>query len=437
MADPIVVRLKEKSIKKLSLGRRIEGITGRERLLLMEVQELSLMSAARLAGPVSLTMRLKLRRLRRFLGRVLLTELCMPIYTPLVYHDRDITIDTIQESMAHSMFRFRTKEHLRRVYTALKIPAVVKLDNGGLIHGEKYFLISLYRMAFPHRWPDVALVFGIHWTVCSRCSTHFFKFMNVRWSYLITNNLNYWKSSLPEFANCIRQKITDKYAINYIDANEPGGFVVFGFIDDTLNPMCRPFGGPQTDGVDAERYAKEIQQAFYTGWKKLHGMKYQTINLPNGMIMDAFGGSMRRNDNQYLNASHILDRLATLQLNDLQQYVIYGDSAFGWDTHLRSRYADGAADPLTAAEINENVAMSAMRQSIEWDYKDVKTRWALIDYKKMLKLGQAKVVDIFMTAMLLSNILSTLIGNQSSQYFSCMPPTLEDYLSQGPRDLVN
>ena len=60
MADPIVVRLKEKSIKKLSLGRRIEGITGRERLLLMEVQELSLMSAARLAGPVSLTMRLKL-----------------------------------------------------------------------------------------------------------------------------------------------------------------------------------------------------------------------------------------------------------------------------------------------------------------------------------------------------------------------------------------
>ncbi len=54
-------------------------------------------------------------------------------------------------------------------------------------------------------------------------------------------------------------------------------FTIFGFIDNTMHATCR------TGGVQAERVPKLVQQAWWTGWKKLHELKMQTVFLPNGM----------------------------------------------------------------------------------------------------------------------------------------------------------
>jgi hypothetical protein len=56
---------------------------------------------------------------------------------------------------------------------------------------------------------------------------------------------------------------------------------IFGFIDNTLNSTCRPGGGPACDGENAPRNDPDIQRAYYTGWKKMHGQKFQTVDLPN------------------------------------------------------------------------------------------------------------------------------------------------------------
>ena len=54
---------------------------------------------------------------------------------------------------------------------------------------------------------------------------------------------------------------------------------VFGIIDNTYIKTCRPGGGPANDTEHAPRRvgAHEIQRAFYSGYLRAHGLKYQTL----------------------------------------------------------------------------------------------------------------------------------------------------------------
>ncbi len=46
-------------------------------------------------------------------------------------------------------------------------------------------------------------------------------------------------------------------------------------VDDSLTPTCRTGGGPITGGEQAPRVDRLVHQAWWTGWKKLHGMKWK------------------------------------------------------------------------------------------------------------------------------------------------------------------
>ena len=97
--------------------------------------------------------------------------------------------------------------------------------------------------------------------------------------------------TLPNILN--RQEWPSAYNIT-------GGFCVAGMIDNTMIAMSRPGGGPTTGGEQAPRVDKLVQQAWWTGWKKLHGMKWQTLDLPNGMNLDVWGPvSVRHNDHRH------------------------------------------------------------------------------------------------------------------------------------------
>ena len=48
----------------------------------------------------------------------------------------------------------------------------------------------------------------------------------------------------------------------------------FGFIDGTVRPICRP---------------EQNQRVVYNGHKRVHGLKYQSVVLPNGMIANMYG----------------------------------------------------------------------------------------------------------------------------------------------------
>ena len=116
----------------------------------------------------------------------------------------------------------------------------------------------------------------------------------------------------------------------------PGTFRVFGFHDDTVIATCRPGGGPAPDGG---RHDNFIQMAFYNGWKKHHGVKYQTLELPNCLVADMFGPrSFRRSDLELLGESDLNNRLAAVQQGQPQQYASYGDGIFPINSHTIGKH---------------------------------------------------------------------------------------------------
>ncbi len=64
---------------------------------------------------------------------------------------------------------------------------------------------------------------------------------------------------------------------------------IFGFIDDSIDRVYVPFLGPDGDYEGAPRRVQYIdaQETVYSGWKK-HGIKVETVFLPNG-INTVFG----------------------------------------------------------------------------------------------------------------------------------------------------
>ena len=60
---------------------------------------------------------------------------------------------------------------------------------------------------------------------------------------------------------------------------------VFAFIDDSIDRISTPFSGLRGDYEGAARRAEyaDAQQAFYTGYIKAHGIKVETVFLPNGL----------------------------------------------------------------------------------------------------------------------------------------------------------
>ena len=146
-----------------------------------------------------------------------------------------------------------------------------------------------------------------------------------------------------------------------------------------------------------------MQQYFWTGWKKLHGLKWQTCLLVNGMDFEVWGpASVRRNDNFTLHRSNIEDKLHELQMGNELKFRVHGDSAYTVTDYIVSGGGKG---------------MAAVRETIEWSYKDLKTTWKYCDYKHALKIRNQPLGKIFFVCMLLRNAHVILNGNQTSDYF--------------------
>lgn len=137
------------------------------------------------------------------------------------------------------------------------------------------------RLAFPTRWGDVTERFPNRGQIeCSRAFKWFIDFMVKNWAYLLLNNREYWKPYLAVSAEAIRLKLeelpNETYRQYFQSATEEGGFVVALFIDNTMHKLCRP-GGVIEDGERGARAPKLLQQSFWTGWKKIHGLKVSGI----------------------------------------------------------------------------------------------------------------------------------------------------------------
>ena len=198
-------------------------------------------------------------------------------------------IDDFSESVTYTRFLF-TREDMHRLHRALRMHELgpwVSMGNGSRFGTEELLCLGLNRIVFPQKFGEMVSVYGRDWTALSRAFNWFSYYVRKRFGWLVQSNLPYWKPMLEVFSEAIRVKVEEKSEAGII--YPPGGMLVAMMIDDTLSRSCRPGGGPAEEGEDAPRFNTLIQQAFYTGYKKIHGFKYQSCELPNGMCADLYG----------------------------------------------------------------------------------------------------------------------------------------------------
>jgi len=187
----------------------------------------------------------------------------------------------------------------------------------------------------------------------------------------------------------------------------------FGFIDGTVRSICRP---------------TKYQRVCYNGHKRVHGLKFQSVVLPNGLIGHLFAPlEGRRHDCALLRHSGLLDQLEERQWRtaDGHSFALYGDPAYPNRDFLISPFR-GAV--LTAEESAFNRAMSSVRECVEWEFGKILSIFAYLDYKKNQKIFLQPVAKYYIVGAILANCHTCLYGNQTSNYFDLRPPTLEEYL---------
>ena len=153
-------------------------------------------------------------------------------------------------------------------------------------------------------------------------------YIRTRIGDLIKNNWDFWKDDFEEFTECIRKKVVEKSegAIDY----PPFFTLCLGL------SMTRPFA-PADPAEDLLRKVRMLS-AFYSGYKKHHGIKFQSVELPNGMCADLFGPkSYRESDVDLLTASGLVPALFEVTRGG-KQYAIYGDGVFSTVGNLISKH---------------------------------------------------------------------------------------------------
>lgn len=344
----------------------------------------------------------------------------------------DRTIESFTESQCWNFFEFR-KLDLIRLVRELKFPKTCRFDNRSKMSGEEVLLRGLYELVSGEDQYSIAEnVFGREQSTQSRAFKFFNDHIYSTFLQLLSNNLEWWfNSGLLEDSRAAIQRKLQSIGFSFED-NELNR--VFSFIDCNCLESSRVAGGPRSDGADAERWQCNIQRAFYNGWKSIHGLKHQTVDIAHGFTIDMHGPtSLRRNDLFLLRESRLIPRFTELFRGEHIPYCAYGDSIYPHVPHLRSAWR--GVDAITQQQVQENTAYKRVRISIEWNYGSTANLFQYLRKLDKLKImNNTNVVKVYTVATLLRNCHVALYGGISSNYFELVlrDDMLEKYLRQEP-----
>ena len=145
---------------------------------------------------------------------------------------------------------------------------------------------------------------------------------------------------------------------------------VWGFIDGTLRKTCRP---------------SFFQKLLYSGHKRAHGIKFQSVVLPDGLFGCMFGPiTGKRHDSFMLAKSELIPKLrefmpeederrqtANNEHNDV--FSLYGDPAYPQSIIIFGGYRN-PQQGLPQAQWNTE--MSKVREVVEWGFSNIVSTWA-------------------------------------------------------------
>jgi hypothetical protein len=160
----------------------------------------------------------------------------------------------------------------------------------------------------------------------------------------------------------------------------------------------------------------------YSGYKKKHGIKFQGLVIPDGLVSSLVGPFIGEvNDNRMVAESRFQAQLRSIFKNEEELYL-YGDQAYFQFYGILSPYPGGAS--ASAAEQAFNLRISRIRIAVENAFGLIQVLWSRNAHSKRLKIGQQAVGSHYKMAILFTNIYTCIRGNQISGRFLVRPPSL-------------
>ena len=308
-------------------------------------------------------------------------------------------LEQLTDDECWSEFRF-LKRDIYKLQEVLNIPDEIITYNRLNVDGIEALCLFLERFAYPCRYSDMVPRFGRPVPQMSIISNHIMQSVYHNFHHKLTdlNQPVCAPASLEQFC----QVIHDKGAA--LDN-------CWGFVDGTVRPVCRP---------------GENQRVLYNGHKKVHGLKFQSVVIPNGLIANLYGPvEGKKHDSSMLAESGLLQQLQQISYDTNGRVLcIYGDPAYPLRLNLQAPFRNPV---LTQRQKDYNKSMSAVRVSVEWLFNDIASWFAFIDFKKNLKVGLSAVGKMYIICALLTNARTCMYGNITSNFFQINPPNIEDY----------
>jgi hypothetical protein len=331
-----------------------------------------------------------------------------------------LLIGDVSEDDAIAHFRFR-KRHLQELANKIwprvqeyltGVKTSITFDSGNYSAPyESLLLMVLFRLSRPRRIrPEMESFFGFRRSKISA---------GIK---AMVNALYFVAKQYLESPEIFRHRM--EYYAERI-ANKCGWLVhtVWGFIDGTLRRTCRP---------------SYFQKLLYSGHKRAHGIKFQSVVTPDGLFACFFGPiNGNRHDSYMLARSELIPKLQDFMpaqneregiadAGDNSIFSLYGDPAYPQSLYIFGGYRN---PPPGSAQSRWNTEMSKIREVVEWGFANLISNWAFLDFKASMMIFQSPVAKYYIVAAFLCNLRTCFYGNQIMDYFDCDPMTIDDYLS--------
>lgn len=177
-----------------------------------------------------------------------------------IYVPREFSLEAMPPGNVEFEFRFAAHE-LRRILPLLRLEDVAWRTR---VHPPAMTALCVLcaRLSYPKRWPDLSKIFGRSEGWLSTVFNDTVLFLVARFGPLL-----WWHPQLT-------YRWLEAFSEGVERVTGAGG--VWGFVDGTFRSHCRPQGNV-------------AQRAVYSGHKRLHGINYQAICTPDGLISSFTG----------------------------------------------------------------------------------------------------------------------------------------------------
>ena len=140
----------------------------------------------------------------------------------------------------------------------------------------------------------------------------------------------------------------------------------------------------------------------YNGHKRVHGIIFQSVVTPNGLIANLSGPfEGKSHDSVMLHESDLLNELRQVAFYNGQPLCLYGDPAYPLGVHLQAPYRNKLTSQITLY----NKAMSEVLVSGELLFGNICNYFEFIDFKKQMKVHLSAVGKMYFVCALFENAL--------------------------------